>query len=161
MDTESLGAAQNRAGSGNFLGRISPIMALFFIMVALLIDGVQAFLNLIIIGIVLNWIVDIFTWLLFYIWLKMLGISMSEAKGMRTMIFLGLACGFEFIPLVNALPGWTAFAIGAVVNEYGTTSLSKVPLAGKFLKKSGTKSEDQKWVATKVGSTYKFLNAEE
>ena len=118
--------------------RIGVLNATLLILVALGIDGVQAFLNLIVIGVVLNWLIDIFAWLMFFVWLHLLGISMSEAKGMRTLIFLGAAFGFEFLPLINTLPGWTAFAIGAVVNEYGSAALEKVPLAKKFVRKKAT-----------------------
>ena len=107
---------------------------MLLILVALGIDGLQAFLDLIIIGVVLNWIIDIFAWLLFFIWLKMLGISMADGKGTSALIFLGLAFGFELLPILNALPGWTAFAVGVVVNEFGSKVFEKVPIVSKFIK---------------------------
>ena len=116
--------------------KIGALTGLLLILVALGIDGLQAFLDLIIIGVVLNWIIDIFAWLLFFIWLKMLGISMADGKGTRALIFLGLAFGFELLPILNALPGWTAFAVGVVVNEFGSKVFEKVPIVGKFIKKT-------------------------
>lgn len=98
--------------------RMSAVTATLLILVALGIDGVQAFLNFIIIGIVVNWIVSIVAWFIFYMWLKNLGISMNEAGGARVLISLGAAFGLELLPLINFLPGWTAFAILTVIFEF-------------------------------------------
>lgn len=122
-----------QTGSGTHSSRISGVAGVLMVIIALLIDGLQAFLSLIVIGIVVNLIIDVFVWLVFYIWLKSLGISMSEAKGLRTLFFLGLAFGFEFVPLLNVLPGWTAFAIGAILNERASVALDKVPVVNKFV----------------------------
>ncbi len=97
--------------------RINMVNAIFLILVALIIDGVQIFLDFIIIGLVVNYIIDIYAWLIFFVWLKLLGISMFNAKGTRTMIFLGVALGIELIPFINALPGWTVFAVLTVIND--------------------------------------------
>ena len=115
--------------------RMSAITAMFLILVALGIDGIQAFLNFIIIGVVVNWIIGIFAWLLFFVWLHSLGITMSEAKGMRTLLFLGLAFGFEVLPILKTLPRWTAFALWAVINEFGSAALQKVGAAKYFIRK--------------------------
>jgi len=68
------------ASSGATAVRMSAITATLLILMALGIDGLQVFLNFIVIGVVLNWIIDIFTWLLFFVWLKSLGISGSIKK---------------------------------------------------------------------------------
>lgn len=116
--------------------RIGAATATLLVLIALGIDGVQAFLNFIVIGVVVNWIIDIFAWLLFFVWLKNLGISGNIARDSerRILMFLGLAFGFEILPILNTLPGWTAFAIGVVVNEFGSRVFEKVPLVGKFIK---------------------------
>lgn len=118
--------------------RMGAATATLLILVALGIDGIQAFLNFIVIGVVVNWIVSIVAWLLFYVWLKNLGISRSIAPDSerKILMFLGLAFGFEILPILNTLPGWTAFAIGAVINEFGSRVFEKVPLVGKFIKKT-------------------------
>lgn len=117
--------------------RMGAATATLLILVALGIDGIQAFLNFIIIGIVVNWIIDIFAWLLFFVWLKNLGISGGIARDSehRLLMFLGLAFGFEILPILNTLPGWTVFAIGVAVNEFGSRVFERVPLVSKFIKK--------------------------
>ena len=98
--------------------RMRGVTAILFILVALIFDGIQAFLALILIGIVLNWIVSIVAGLIFYFWMKNLGVSMQEAKGMRIILSFLSAAGIEFIPLMNAFPAWTAFAILTVILEF-------------------------------------------
>ena len=99
--------------------RISPMMAIFMVIIALLIDGTQFLLGLLVIGLVLNWIVSFFAWLTYYIWLKILGISMSDAKGMKIMLSLG-----------NMFPAWAAFAILTIMFEYA----AQAKVIGKTLK---------------------------
>ncbi|OGF58359.1 hypothetical protein A3B05_00535 [Candidatus Giovannonibacteria bacterium RIFCSPLOWO2_01_FULL_43_160] len=125
------------ASSGATAVRMSAITATLLILMALGIDGLQVFLNFIVIGVVLNWIIDIFTWLLFFVWLKSLGISGSikKDKDLKRLIFLASAFGFELLPILNSFPGWTAFALGTVIIEYGGEILEKVPIAKKFIKK--------------------------
>ncbi len=110
--------------------KISALNAVLLILVALAIDGVQIFLDLIIIGVVLNWIIDVFALLLFYVWLKMLGISMYESKGFKTLLALIGALGVELLPLINALPGWTVFAVLTVIFEFS----ERMPILGKVAK---------------------------
>lgn len=128
-----------RAASPATASRIGVFTGVCMILFALGVDGIQAFLNLIIIGVVLNWIINIPVGLTFWVWFHLLGISMSEAKGMRTLIFLGMAFGFEFMPLINTLPGWTALAVGAMVNEYGSSALERVPLMKRLIRKKKEK----------------------
>ncbi|KKT41832.1 MAG: hypothetical protein UW30_C0004G0031 [Candidatus Giovannonibacteria bacterium GW2011_GWA2_44_13b] len=106
------------------------MMAIFMVIIALLIDGTQFLLGLLVIGLVLNWIVSFFAWLTYYIWLKILGISMSDAKGMKIMLSLGTAMGIELIPLVNMFPAWAAFAILTIMFEYA----AQAKVIGKTLK---------------------------
>ena len=97
---------------------MSGVTAVMFILVALIFDGIQMFLTLIIIGVVLNWIIDVFALLTFYVWMKNMGMSMYESRGMRTLLSLLGALGVELLPLVNSLPGWTAFAALTVIFEF-------------------------------------------
>ncbi|QQG42705.1 MAG: hypothetical protein HYW15_00560 [Candidatus Giovannonibacteria bacterium] len=110
--------------------KLSVPNAVLLVLTALLIDGLQLFLTLIIIGVVVNWIIDVFALLLFYVWLKMLGMSMYESKGFKTLLSLIGAMGIEILPLVNSLPGWTAFAALTVIFEFS----GHMPTLGKLAK---------------------------
>lgn len=122
--------------------KMGGMTATLLILVALGFDGIQAFLDLIIIGVVLNWIVGIIAWLTFFIWLKSLGMSggIKKDSEFKMLIFLGAVFGFELLPLINALPGWTAFAVGVVVNEFGSRVFEKVPLVNRFIKQKNGKN---------------------
>lgn len=111
-------------------GNLSVPNAVLLVLVAMLIDGLQLFLNFIIIGVVVNWIIDVFALLLFYVWLKMLGMNMYESKGFKTLLALIGAMGVEILPLVNSLPAWTAFAALTVVFEFA----ERMPVLGKLAK---------------------------
>ncbi|OGF74007.1 hypothetical protein A3J56_02310 [Candidatus Giovannonibacteria bacterium RIFCSPHIGHO2_02_FULL_46_20] len=97
--------------------KISPMQAFLLIGVALVADGLSALFTISIFLIPLYWIVWVFAVLGFFVWLHMLGISWTNAKGMRSIILLGAALGIEFMPFLNVLPAWTAFAIGTVIND--------------------------------------------
>lgn len=120
--------------------RISPVMAVLMIIIALLTDGTQFLLGLLAIGFMLNWIVSFYAWLTYYVWLKILNVSMSDAKGMKTMLSLGAAVGIELIPLINMLPAWTAFAILTIMFEYA----AQAPVVGKALKTASTLTKPAK-----------------
>ena len=79
---------QGAVKTGAREAKLSVPNAVLLVLVALLIDGLQLFLNLIIIGVVVNWIIDVFALLLFYVWLKMLGMSMYESRGFKTLLSL-------------------------------------------------------------------------
>ena len=107
--------------------KISSIVAIFMVIVALLVDGISFLLNIFIITSLLSWIVWVYAVLGFYIWLKMLGISWSDAKGKRILMMLGAASGVEFIPFVAALPAWTAFVAGAITNDWAKSIIERLP----------------------------------
>lgn len=113
---------------------------LFLILVALLFDGIQVFLTLIIIGAVLNWIVSLFAMMTFYVWLKLLGVSYWEGNGTRKLLsFMG--AGFiEMVPIFNAIPAWTLFAILIIIFEY----IEQVPVLGKVASLASAKSAFKK-----------------
>ncbi|OGF63948.1 hypothetical protein A2661_02200 [Candidatus Giovannonibacteria bacterium RIFCSPHIGHO2_01_FULL_45_24] len=121
---------QGAVKTGAREAKLSVPNAVLLVLVALLIDGLQLFLNLIIIGVVVNWIIDVFALLLFYVWLKMLGMSMYESRGFKTLLSLIGAMGVEIMPLVNSLPGWTAFATLTVIFEFS----GRMPVVGKLAK---------------------------
>ncbi len=109
--------------------RIDNITAIFMIVTALLYDAAQAFLDLILIGLVVNWILDIWAWLTFFIWFKLRGVSFTNPK--RAISFNG---GFiaELIPAINALPIWTAVVIILVITVKTEDKLASIsPVAAK------------------------------
>lgn len=92
--------------------RISNATAVFMVATALLFDGTQAFLEWILIGFAVNWLINILAWLTFFVWFKFKGVSFMNLK--RSVIFNG---GFflELIPLVAELPLWTATIIIMII----------------------------------------------
>ena len=92
--------------------RISNITAVFMVVMALLFDGVQAFLEWILIGFAVNWLINILAWLTFFIWFKFRDVSFMNLK--RAAIFNG---GFflELIPLMAQLPLWTATIVTMII----------------------------------------------
>jgi len=111
--------------------RIDNITAIFMIVVALCYDGVQVFLEWIVIGVAVNWILDIWAWLTFYVWFKMKNVSFANPKRA-----LSLNGGFllEFIPGLDELPCWTGAVIIMVLSVIAEDKLAKIsPAAGKAL----------------------------
>lgn len=115
--------------------KISGMNGLFLILVALLFDGIQIFLTLIIIGAVLNWIVSLFAMMTFYVWLKLLGVSYWEGNGTRKLLsFIG--CGFlEVVPIFNAFLGWTVFVVLIILFE----SAQSIPVFGQVARLTSSK----------------------
>lgn len=70
-----------------------------------IIDAVQAFLLLFAIGAVLNTFISIFMVFVFFLWFMMHGVSFVSPKRL-----MGMGGGFlvELIPVLDALPAWTA-----------------------------------------------------
>ncbi len=111
--------------------RINNVTAILMIITALAYDAAQAFLDFILIGLAVNWILDIWAWLTFYIWFKIKGVGFANPK--RAVSLNG---GFiiELIPAVNALPVWTAAVIILVITVKTEDKLASIsPLASKAL----------------------------
>ncbi len=91
--------------------RIPPEIAALITGVAVFFDGLQAFFNFILIGIVLNpLIITPFAFLTFYIWFKIRGVNFLDSMGRSITLALCSLC--ESIPIINTIPAWT---IGAIV----------------------------------------------
>ncbi|MEK9175394.1 MAG: hypothetical protein AAB795_02250 [Patescibacteria group bacterium] len=123
--------------------KISSIVGLLMIIVALIVDGISILLNIFIITVPIYWIVWICAVLGSYIWLKMSGISWSDAKGKRTMMMFGAATGIEFVPFLSALPAWTAFVIGTIINDRMEGMLENSPLAQKAVGVMAKRKDDK------------------
>lgn len=100
-------------------GDVSKTTATLMIVVALLVDAIQALLDILVIGFVLNWLIDAAAGFGFYLWFKLHGVHFNSSK--RIASFWG-GLIIELIPIVNMLPGWTL----AVVLVISTTKIEKV-----------------------------------
>lgn len=106
------------AGAGSKIGVVEGAL---MIGVALLVDAAQALATLLLIGVVLNTVIGIIAWLIFFVWFKMKGVSFGfptrGGKGglVRNPLMLIAGAGaVEFIPFINNLPAW-ALAVGIAV----------------------------------------------
>jgi len=86
--------------------KIDNIDATLMIGTALLIDGTQAFLTLILIGPFVNWLISIFAWMTFFLWFMLKGIKFTK-NPKKIFTFMGGSL-MEIIPIVASLPAWTA-----------------------------------------------------
>lgn len=87
--------------------RVGSATAAFLLSVASFFDVVQALLNAVFIGVVVNVLIDVIAWLTFYLWLKLLGVGLLD-PGIKKAATLWGGMLFELVPLLNTLPVWTA-----------------------------------------------------
>jgi hypothetical protein len=101
--------------------RIGPVTKWSMLAVAGVIDGLQALFSIFygtigipIIGlagpalaIILTMLLSLFALLLFLVWLRIHGVGMLSGKFIKAVILFGGTL-FEIMPLLNALPIWTA-----------------------------------------------------
>lgn len=92
--------------------RINNVTAILMIITALAYDAAQVFLEWILVGFAVNWILNIWAWLTFYVWFKLKNVGFANLKR-----GLSLNGGFilEFIPLLEELPMWTASVIYMII----------------------------------------------
>ncbi|KKT20194.1 MAG: hypothetical protein UW04_C0034G0002 [Parcubacteria group bacterium GW2011_GWB1_43_8] len=83
--------------------RISGATGFFMLLVAGSMDGLQILLEWAVIGLFINWFIDICVWGLFFLWFKSKGVNLMNLK--KGLIFNGLAF-LEIIPVVGELPLW-------------------------------------------------------
>lgn len=111
--------------------RISSIEGFFAVLFALAIDIAQIVLDAILIGFVLNFIIDVAAWLTFYIWFKSKGIDFGFSNVSRIrpqpenfslfknpIIIITITFLIEYLPIINALPGWTIGVFLTILFEY-------------------------------------------
>lgn len=92
-------------------GHIPAVSGIVMIIVAILIDGIQFFLTLGLIGIILNPLISIAAMVIFMIWLSHYGVSMTSTR--FTIRFLLTIFGEVAL---GALPIWT-FTTIIIVSE--------------------------------------------
>lgn len=83
--------------------RISSATGFFMLLAAGFMDGLQILLEWAIIGLFINWFIDICVWGLFFLWFKSKGVNLMNFK--KGLVFNGLAF-LEIIPVVGELPLW-------------------------------------------------------
>jgi len=118
--------------------KISTASAAMLLIVAAIVDILSALLNIFLITVPVYWLLYITASLGFFLWLNILGVSWSGAKGQRTAMLFGLALGIELIPIINVLPAWIAFVVGAIINDRGEM------LTKKLNKKMGLEEKNEK-----------------
>ncbi|MCK5021856.1 MAG: hypothetical protein KAR54_01235 [Candidatus Pacebacteria bacterium] len=96
-------------------GKIDKTTATFMVIIAFLIDGIQGFLTLILIGPFVNWLISIFAWLTFFLWFAIKGVRFS--KDTKSLLMFTGGGLMEVIPLIASLPGWTITIISLVTRN--------------------------------------------
>lgn len=96
-------------GRGTSAAGIGWGQGIAMIAVAALIDLLQFFLTFLLIGLVVNFFISIVALLIFYGWFSVNGVSFLAGKRAFTRL-MTFSAGFlgELIPLINAMPLWTA-----------------------------------------------------
>lgn len=106
--------------------RIKKWMAACMIILALCVDAIQALLTAVAIGVILSPIILVVAWFGFWVWFMILGVSfVSNPKKLLTM---GTAGILEGVPLLDALPVFTA---GIATTVFMTMAEDKGGIIGK------------------------------
>lgn len=82
--------------------------------IAVIIDGVQALLNFLLIGVIINPFINIVAAMMYGIWFSHHNMSVMSTK--TAMPFFATILG-EFVPLINTLPMWSGFIVFAMVTR--------------------------------------------
>lgn len=103
---------------------LSYTVITLMVALAVFFDGTQFLLNFIpVLGQILNFFVDIFAFLSFYVWFKTYGITfMTRTRS----IAMGGAWIIEVIPILNDLPAWTAAVLIVIGTTKGVEVIAKV-----------------------------------
>ncbi len=88
-------------------------LAFFLIALALMVDGLQALLTILIIGVVINPLLNILVSIAFALMLGTHGGGLVK----RRAISMTMTAVAEFMPIFNALPVWTCFTIYTVLMD--------------------------------------------
>lgn len=113
----------------------TPILMVFL---AVVIDLAQIILDFILIGLVVNRLIDILVLILYFVWFRANKVSFTK---MRALIFFGL--GFvEFLPALDAFPLWTIDIIAVIITVkmedrlgINAETIISDPRLGRILKK--------------------------
>jgi hypothetical protein len=94
------------------------------------IDGIQFCLDWLAVGVIINRFIDLIVGMALPFYLYLRGVKLTAKKA------ISMACAFvgEIIPVVDALPLWTADAILLMTIEKAEKALNKTPMVGKIAK---------------------------
>ena len=114
--------------------RISTIIGILMVSVALIYDIAQALLTFIGIGFLVNWIITLWANLTFWFWFTLHGISFWSPKRAGIM---GVGNLIEWIPGLNALPACSAAVLLLWLNTRAEDVLAQVsPIAVTIINKA-------------------------
>jgi hypothetical protein len=124
--------------------KISPMVAFFMIGVALIYDGIQFLLSFIFMG----WLMSIWSQMTFWFWFSYLGVSFTKSSKLlgSKIAAMGLPAIMGLIPVLDALPAWTAGVATNIAIVYAEDLLSAI--TPKTLRSMGNALSKMK----KVGS---------
>lgn len=94
---------------------IGNVSAGFMIVLALLMDALQALFTVSVLLIPLSWLVTFLSLSIFFIWFALAGVKYTGSAGGRKLLTMLAASVAELVPVVNALPATTAGVIGIIV----------------------------------------------
>lgn len=124
---------------------VGMITTILMITVALVFDGLQFILTLLLVGVVLNPIITVAAYLIFFLWFTLgCGVKFrgkSLTGGITTLIL-------EFVPGLNALPGITFGVVITILTSWSEATLAKGGAVGAVAKKT-TQSLEKKSLARK------------
>lgn len=98
--------------------RIKKTTAISMVVVALIYDGTQAFIDIIsfgFLGWIFNPIINVWSLMTFLFWFSLKGVSFIHPK---KALLLGGVSTVELIPFINSLPTWTAGVIILIAQTY-------------------------------------------
>lgn len=88
--------------------KIGVAQGMVMIVTAAFIDFVQFLLTLLIIGIIINPLISVIAFILFWSWFSLNGVKFfSGVKGIARFGIMSWTFLSELVPLLNAMPGWT------------------------------------------------------
>lgn len=113
--------------------RIPIVTAILIVSVAVLYDLVQVGLDYILVGWAVNWVIDIWAWLTFYLWFKLRGVTFGGNK-LAILIVVPLIEVIAGMLELNTLSwGWTFEAVAIILVVKGEDTLKKItPSAEKI-----------------------------
>ncbi|MBI4121412.1 MAG: hypothetical protein HY470_00435 [Candidatus Ryanbacteria bacterium] len=109
-------------------GMMASFLAVFF-------DLPQAFLAATLIGVIVSLLLSFFGYLILYIWLKIKGRSLMDAKGGNKLLYIFSGSAVVDTASGGFLPGLSGFVLGMMIAERLEEALTKYGgAAGKVLK---------------------------
>ncbi len=82
---------------------------------ALLVDGLQGLLTLLLIGVVINPFISVMAGIMFWLWFRHLGVKMGIGAAATAIA--------EFIPVMGSFPVWTGYVLGRIAIAKGKNLL--------------------------------------